>query len=393
MRAATRAPLTVFAAAAILLDILAFIVLALCRYVYFGGLFPQPVISKLSGVFPGLGSGLRVVPGTTYIAEFFLQNLALAGALIVAAGVIAAAVSRSAPALQVQGGRRRTDILIAIVISQFTFILLSGPDWMEGYRFVSPIVPVLALLAGTFFAGVLDRGTAFAKPLIAAAACLQAIGFGFFVANDSSSVPLWATRNNALQDVPGARSHGWLTRANTHHLRDIPVAQALTATVGELRSLVGDRPVVIMSYQAGFVIYHVAKEHFGAVRFIDLAGLVDDTITGCRLLREETRRLRDESARNGGLGHLAVARYLIRESGKAGTCFAPRPDVIYSMGGEMKFSPEFAALGYELAYDISGPMALATGNRRFYGQYLVDRDLFVAGGLVAARPTLSVGYR
>jgi hypothetical protein len=106
-----------------------------------------------------------------------------------------------------------------------------------------------------------------------------------------------------------------------------------------------------------------------------------------------TRQIRNESARRQELGHLAVSRYLILASGKAETCFSPRPDVIYSMGGEMKFSPEFQELGYEFAFDNSGTIALDTGKKNFYGQYMIDRQLFAKAGLEFERSHISVEHQ
>ncbi|MDP6673518.1 MAG: hypothetical protein QGH93_01525, partial [Gammaproteobacteria bacterium] len=223
--------------------------------------------------------------------------------------------------------------------------------------------------------------------------CIQAAGFGFFVINDSSSIPLWATRNNAIQEISGARNYSWFSRANTHHLRDIPLVEALNSTITRLESVVDDRPIVITSYQAGFVMYHVAKAHYGGIRFIDLVGLADDTITTCPPLHSETRRLRDLAARKQQLGHLEVLRYLIRESDKAGTCFSPRPDIIYLMGEIERYAPEFRKLGYEFAFNNTGKISLDFGKNEFYGGYLVDSKLFSKAGLIFTKSNISVDYR
>lgn len=384
---------TRFASFTILVDIAAFISLACFRYFYFGSIFPQPVISKVSGVFPGLHSGLRIIPGGKYIFEFFSQNFILMGAVAASVSIVLLifASRNSAEGASQQDGP--ADILIAVSISQFTFILLSGPDWMEGFRFIVPIVPALAMLAGIFFYRNCKKRRNIEIPQIIVLVLIQSIGFGLFVANSSSAIPLWATRNNIVEKIPGAQDYSWFTRANTHHLRDIPLTEELNNTIESLKSVIDGRPIVILSYQAGFVMYHVAKEHFGAIQFIDLAALVDDTLTSCAPLRKVTRKLRNESAKKYGLGHMDVSRHLIQKSNTAETCFSPRPDIIYTMGGEMRFSPEFQELGYELAFDNGGTIALETGNKTFYGQYLVDRDLFQRAGLDSQHSKISVEYQ
>lgn len=378
---------TRFSAVAILFNFVVFAALATFRYTYFGSTFPQPVISKVSGIFPGLHSGIPIEAGGRYIIDFFVQNLVFLGAIITLLVVVSNIIGRRS---KDAGGS--ADILIAIFLSQFAFILLSGPDWMEAFRFIVPVIPVLALTSAVFYHEFLTKNQRFRKPLIACLISIQAIGFGFFVTNDSSSIPLWATRNNIVQEIPGAQNYPWLARANTHHIRDIPVTEAMKETIRRLEPAVGDRPIIITSYQAGFVIYHVAMEYFGKIRFIDLAGLTDDTITKCPPLKLETQRLRDQAARRHQLGHIEVLRHLITESEKAGSCFSPRPDIIYLMSEVTEMAAYFTELGYELVFDNTGDLSLDFGKDHFYGGYLVDRKLIAKAGLEFERSNLSVNY-
>jgi len=384
---AARSRSTRFSLIVILFDFIVFAVIGTFRYFYFNSIFPQPVVSKVSGIFPGLHSGLSIVPSSKYIIDFFIQNFIYVGSVMVFFGLIRGIIRGAG-----NGKNESIDILIAISLSQLTFILLSGPDWMEAFRFVVPIIPILSVMTALFITNLGRKKSITEKPLAAILIFLQAAGFWFFITHNSSSAPLWAMKNNTDRVIPEAQNYPWFAKANTHHLRDIPVAEALNKTVTGLLSVVGDRPVVITSYQAGFVIYHVAKEHYGRIRFIDLAGLVDDTITKCPPLRTETRRLRNKAARKQQLGHLEVARYLITQSNKAQTCFSPHPDIIYMLGSGIEFSPMFQELGYELAFTSTGDISLDFGNRTFYGGYLVDRTLFEKAGLKFERSDISIGY-
>ena len=379
---------TKFSAFLILINFAAITPVVLFRYIYFGSIIPQPVLSKVSGIFPGLHSGIPLIPSSKYIIDFFIHNPILIGAIIVLLGVIYRIATR-----QSEDKLRSTDILIAFILSQLTFVMLSGPDWMEAFRFIMPVVPIFSLMSAILIHGLFKKNTTLKKPLIALLVCIQATGFGIFVINDSSSIPLWATRNNVIEAIAGAQNYSWFSRANTHHLRDIPVVEALNDTIKKLRPLVKNRPIVITSYQAGFVMYHVAKENYGDIQFIDLVGLADDTITTCPPLKSETRRLRDAEARINKLGHLQVLRYLISESGKAGSCFSQRPDIIYLMGETKEIAPELKELGYVFAFNNTGNISLDFGKSEFYGGYLVDQDLFAAADLKFVQSQISVVYR
>ena len=140
-------------------------------------------------------------------------------------------------------------------------------------------------------------------------------------------------------------------------------------------------------------MYHVAKEHYGAIHFIDLAGLSDDTITKCPPLNDKTRHLRDTAARQQQLGHREVLHYLIQESDKAGSCFSQRPDIIYLMGEVKKSSPELAKLGYEFAFNSTGIISLEFGKNEFYGGYLVDQKLFSKAGLTFKQSQYIIDYQ
>ncbi|HJP39527.1 MAG TPA: hypothetical protein QF499_10450 [Gammaproteobacteria bacterium] len=388
IKTATQSEFTIFSAYVLLINCAAFAPLLIFRYTYFGNIFPQPVLSKISGIFPGLHSGIPIVPGSRYIIEFLIQNLIFTGSVIALLSIVFGILKR-----RNENRLIPSDILISLILSQLVFILLSGPDWMEAFRFIMPIIPIMSLMAGIFLYELCNKRPHINKPLVPILLCIQFAGLGYFVTNDSSSIPLWATRNNVTQKIAGANNYSWFSRANTHHLRDIPVVEALNNTIRELESVVGDRPIIITSYQAGFVMYHVTKEHFGRIRFIDLVGLADSTITKCLPLNNETRRLRDAAARKQQLGHLEVLRYLIRESDKAGTCFSPRPDIIYLMGEIDKSAPELRELGYEFAFNNTGNIALDFGKSEFYGGYLVDSKLFTNAGLKFAKSHISVDYQ
>jgi hypothetical protein len=99
------------------------------RLLYYGDPVPNTWWAKEAN--PALWTLGR---GTGYLADFVGDS---GGWMVVLLGVLP--LARSAPVLLVAG-------TLAV---QVAFIMYSGRDWMEGYRFVVPVVPLLALLVGS----------------------------------------------------------------------------------------------------------------------------------------------------------------------------------------------------------------------------------------------------
>lgn len=103
------------------------------RLAYFGDPLPNPYYSKASGstalsLFNVFGGGW----------DYFLDWAAQSGA-VVAAPMLALAAWRTMPF--------HVAVTLGIAAAQLAFVLYAGGDWMGMWRFMSPEVPLLAILA------------------------------------------------------------------------------------------------------------------------------------------------------------------------------------------------------------------------------------------------------
>jgi len=244
---------------------LAFGLLALFRYSYFGDVFPQPVRAKIGG--PWLHT-LKL--GIQYVFVDPWSRWDPLPCLLAMTGAVVALARFGA------GGAKSWPILLASLfcVAQLGFVVLGGGDWMEAGRFLVPLVPVAAVL-GAFVLRLIPS----ARPRLWATAAIvacQLLASVQVARRDSFSGPLWtATSRPAGAE---ALSLGWFDLKNRLHAHLAPVA----AELGELLTRVhraDGQPVRVFSGQMGFVPYEIAIRFFGRVRFVDKGALTTRDVT------------------------------------------------------------------------------------------------------------------
>jgi arabinofuranosyltransferase len=128
----------------------------LWRHWYYGQWLPNTYYAKVAG------DPLTWARGTTYVASA-LADLGLGGCLV--AALIPFVFARRVPVQVVY--------LLALTSVQLLVIALEGGDWMPAFRFVVPILPVVALLADAGLNEAFDRwATRPGRGLTALAACV-----------------------------------------------------------------------------------------------------------------------------------------------------------------------------------------------------------------------------
>lgn len=202
---------------------------------------------------------------------------------------------------------------------------------MENGRFWVPILPLMVLLIPDLRAG----GSWWIPLLIA----VQTMGIVWTARHHSSGRPIW--------EVPaGPREYSFAERANRFHYRDIATIEALLPVVDSLWER-QQRPVRVLSQQAGMVIHHLATRRPGQVHFTDLVGLSTDDFHQC----ERTRN------RGKGWGGLNMDLYYLvndLEQLKSSCGFEP-PDLIFDLDDDGLERQTFLARnGYRIVYRQSG---------------------------------------
>lgn len=113
-----------------------------------------------------------------------------------------------------------------------------------------------------------------------------------------------------------------MERLNRIQARDIEMVGRLRSEVDDFQKTTGKTPV-ILSQQAGMVMFHLAQTHYGRFRFIDLVGLCSRDFTDCPLTR----------SRGSGWGGVNMDLfYLMDDLDRLGAeCGLPAPDIIIDL--------------------------------------------------------------
>jgi len=319
----------------------------------FGQWSPQPVRAKFGGLsWAALKQGLEYLSGSA--GGMGPGSWALPGALAIGCAVVLGRLLQRNPwdpglwlALLYTGGGA-------------AFVLGSGGDWMEGGRFLVHFIPIAgALLAmaltGTGRKMVSSMGVAFV--LIG----LELWGIHHFMDHKSSSCPAWSEVRGGCNGDPAAYS--WFERHSRINQRDMPVIRALDRWTTRIERRKRE-PILILSGQMGMVPYYIAERHFGRVRFIDLRGLVERSLTDCPAARGVGRTPMGLSLDYSGYFQLLEAQ--------DSACRLSRPDFIFDIMS--LYAGQVTALGYTMVYRQRGSVTCVD----FPGAPFVDAHAFIA---------------
>jgi hypothetical protein len=241
----------------------------LVHYEIGGHVFPNPVRAKSHGL--DLGGGIR------YLSSAFGWRWLW---VIVAFGVgVRVVAMRSA---KVSRARGAAELVVAVLaLGYLAFIATVGGDWMWGARMLAHVTPLLGLIAVMGAAALLPRrfrGLPLALLLVTGNTLLfMAIARGCRTGRPAWEVP----RMRALvrERYPGS-TYDWPELGSGVSIRDIPVTEELKDIVRRVAPLV-EGPVIVVSRQAGFTIFHALVDEHPPVRFIDLHNLVTDDFLSC----------------------------------------------------------------------------------------------------------------
>ncbi len=341
------------------------------RRAYFGAFFPNPVYSKATTLAPA--GGLRYQEANLCPAAVALLIAAAVGLFFVVKDAATDRTSRAPAALAA-----------AFALAYAGINALTGGDWMAGGRFVAHVLPMLCVLAA---AGV-ARAVANAWARRAALALLvygNLYGIWGLANGVSLGRPIWTTGalRTGVEARTGPRGYSWFELVNEVHLRDTTIAAALVDVVGALRRARPDRPLLVMSGQAGMVAYHAFAEHYGALRFIDVCSLATREFRSCVPAAQLDRR-------TVGLV-LPLERYFRNEPAIDAKCGTRRPDLVFGLShrGEAAM---LERSGYTLFVQQRGRIESGVAGRPWLRTSLpadefiaVDSALLAEAGL-AARP-------
>jgi hypothetical protein len=310
-------------------------VILIVKLVYFGSWLPLPVMAKLGGgvLLSRTGDGMQylvsaLLPPPLSLLPFF----AIAGVVCVARKI-----GRDEP--EFTGGL----LLTLFVLVYMGFILIAGGDWMEGSRFIVPVIPALAVLSVMVVPHIKSRE--FQVYILAGIVAFQIVGGIWFAKFGSISTPLWEVSSLDTSSL-AVEKYSWLARPNRTHLRDIPVVDQLNSVIETLQSDVEGK-VTVMSAQAGFVAYHMAREHYKQIEFIDRRGITTSHFTDCGGTKDVQRT-------TTGLFLTYIAFFANQEDIEQ-DCGIQRPHVIFDLDlPELIVENVIARNGYVVVYRQTG---------------------------------------
>ena len=302
---------------------------------YFGDWLPQPVAAKLGGdaLLASLGDGTEylinaLLPPPVSLLPFFF----IAGAVYFARRLVL-----DEP--EFTGGL----LLTLYAVAYIAFIFLVGGDWMEGSRFIVPVIPAMAVLGVVIVPHIKIRDLQVYA--IGGIIAFHIVGSVWFAKFGSISTPLWEVSQVEQTDLPIER-YSWFARPNRTHLRDMPVVEELGSVIERLQAEV-DGKLVVMSGQAGFVPYHALGPHYGRVEFIDRRGVTTSHFTDCEITgdveRDSTGLLR------------VLPRYLAFAEDIERRCGVEHPHIIFDLDlPELTIENIVTRNGYVVVYRQTG---------------------------------------
>jgi hypothetical protein len=297
------------------------------RRVVFGGLFPNPALSKTIAF--DLGKGF----------EYLLRSVEMMGigfgALIVAGVVYILALAPF--------GRIHTVAILAGLFSlmQIGFVCQSGGDWMPAGRLLVPAVPMFGLAAGVVLDAIAKR-TRFVAVVLMLAVVAHGISrtVDFGKSGSNSSLPGgYVLTSGERTNLAG--KYGFFELHSKGHRRDAWLIESLIPRIRAIRSA-SRQPFTMMSGQAGMVPYYVFREFFGRGSFIDLFSL-----TSRRHLPCVPKNLKRPAIHGIGV----PAEYFAQASEGLPACNVARPNIWFSTGSVPK---SVANNGFRVVY-VSRP--------------------------------------
>jgi hypothetical protein len=260
-----------------------------------------------------------------------------------------------------------TFIAAVFMLAYSGFIWLAGGDWMQAGRFLVPIIPLAALLTISAASVLKKRSIAVTTLTLLCVLqfCLQYIA----IARESKGIPAWSEYRMAQHH----QSYSVFEQLNQEHLRDMAVIDHIAEIIPPLRNKL-QRPVTLMSGQAGMVFYYTARNLGNDVVFRDLRGLVEDSLTNCPALKNLKR------GQQGLFWSYTDFFNLIPQL--HADCGIAAPDIIYDLNDmSRKTNIELEKLGYTLLHQETG-FPVENRTRLPYNRLYAPNLIFVRNELM-----------
>lgn len=334
---------------ALLLSLIVLIILCFLRYLFTGSLWPSPVYAKVGNIQDLIPTGWK------YITDYYTSS---AWGYVSITGILYGSIFliRALTTIHSNDSVKNVRIInIAVLVSFITghhiVTILSGGNWMEHYRFMSPIVPMTNILIFMMFgdafyvvhkyipsriSAIIIKKITFI--LIFLAALLQTI------TTKEGAVHTCSTPINKRLLLGGIQDLSKSTILNNcAHTRDWYAIKPFIDN--ELPSLLtkNNNHLTIASFQAGFFPYFIRKKYSPRqIYFIDTRGLTDLQIA----------RIKGEKTNSGHSDGLRIDLALSQENNSLFAYLSNHsPDLVYERYASPEIRQNFLNIGYSVVWD------------------------------------------
>jgi len=327
------------------------------RYVYFGDYVPHTVRAKIStislerltnGFWYLFGRSTAVRQGRAAVYWYSVFGSGIVVFTLVHAVSLLRLLHLKRPVLPL----RPALFPYLFMVSYFAYVIIVGGDWMEGGRFLVPVLPVLSVLVSADIVHLLPSMTRLTKSIpILLLLSYHLLGDYCFATSVSRGRPLWSYLARDAGADPDLRrllaGYNWVETVARGHLRDIP-------TIAALENIIAAQPrsrvLSLMSHQGGMVMFYVAKRFFGRIQFIDLCGLFSSHVPSCP---EAIDLARFQTPYNAGT-IVPWEYYFAHKDDLRKACHMPLPDVIFDLYFSESIFPLLEQNGYVVVFKSQG---------------------------------------
>jgi hypothetical protein len=341
-------------------------IILITRYLHFGLLFPNPVYAKVNFAIDGntistLRTGIKYLTGFYTSSPYITGQLAILIVLLIWAvyslvrGKTRSNVERSKPEFIFV-------LWLGLILLNHLFVIITGGDWMEFFRFLAPVVPLMVVLTTGFAYKMINeviKKNNLSRPYLEASSNI-ALGAVFLI--------LIATNSGQRDNYEAQDFHNCSERFDAAKVRAISLDYRhldenlilmncagqrdwnglMLFMTGELPKAYQllDQNITIATFQMGFLPYYIKKLHpTMKIRFIDTLGIGDTNVA------------RLEGARQSyGLSEgTRIAEILAGESGELSNyVLSQNPNMIYVLNATIRRRQQLADLGWAVELDKPG---------------------------------------
>jgi hypothetical protein len=341
-------------------------IMLMTRYLHFGLLFPNPVYAKVNfsldnNTISTLRTGIKYLKGF-YLSSPYITGQAVILIIFLIRSIYTLINRKHKPDFDRSAQGFVFMPLLGLILLNHLFVIITGGDWMEFFRFLAPAVPFLVVLTTGFAYKTVNeviKKNNLSRPYLETSANI-ALGAVLLI--------LIATNSGQRDNYKAPDFHNCSERFNAAKVRAISLDYRHLDDNLILMNCAGQRDwnglmlfitdelprdyqllgqnITIATFQMGFFPYYIKKDHpTMKIRFIDTLGIGDTNVA----------RLKGARQSYGLSEGTRIAEILAGESGELSNyVLSQNPNMIYVLNATILRRQQLADLGWAVQLDKPG---------------------------------------